>query len=198
MLDLYEYAKKRYKEPTVYDKSGIKKIRFIKSLIPCVGDVLDLGGGDVPLGERLDTSEVNLQDCDFPYTDETFMTVVASEIIEHILDVDSFLQEIKRVLYRRGTLIVSTPNLASLGRRLMLLCGRNPYVENFLYPNEAGHVKHYTIKDFRYLMNKNGFKITYLTGDCVVFSPNGKLYSVWLARLFPTLSRSMIAVCESL
>ncbi len=47
-----------------------------------------------------------------PFDDATFDAVVSFETIEHILEQDDFLREIKRVLTPQGLLIVSSPNRA--------------------------------------------------------------------------------------
>lgn len=45
-----------------------------------------------------------------PFEDGSFDVVVSFETIEHILDYDTFLQEIKRVLKKDWILLMSTPN----------------------------------------------------------------------------------------
>ena len=201
---LTDYARKRYAGKTYYSKNAMEKFNTIKLLVGIGQNVLELGCGDGTLQKMLnehntvvglDIDNCDLQKDELPYKDGVFDTVVACEIIEHIWDSDRFLQEIRRVLEPRGRLIITTPNLASLGRRFMLLCGRNPHVDNFLYPNDAGHIKHFTQKDFRYLLEKNNFEIDKFWSDVVNLSPDGKRYSVWLATIFPRLGRSIIAVC---
>ena len=58
-----------------------------------------------------------------PFENEFFDVVIAGEIIEHIYDTDFFLAEIRRLLKPGGKLLISTPNIASLGRRFFLLLG---------------------------------------------------------------------------
>lgn len=45
-----------------------------------------------------------------PFDDNTFDVVVSFETIEHIIDYDNFLKEIKRVLKKDWVLLMSTPN----------------------------------------------------------------------------------------
>lgn len=45
-----------------------------------------------------------------PFDDNTFDIVVSFETIEHIIDYDNFLKEIKRVLKKNWILLISTPN----------------------------------------------------------------------------------------
>jgi 2-polyprenyl-3-methyl-5-hydroxy-6-metoxy-1,4-benzoquinol methylase len=92
----------------------------------------------------------------FPYNKNTFDTITAGEIIEHIYDTDFFLEEIKRVLKPNGFLILSTPNIATFGRRLMLLFGINPLIETSL-DQASGHIRYFTKKSLEDLLKKHGF-----------------------------------------
>lgn len=218
--DLKKYALQRYdKYREEIGRSALFKFHLISKLIGNNKIVLDLGCGDGFLSRMIKTKNnkvvgldlihdklkaiqsndikcvtANLQGFYLPFRDNCFDVVVASEIIEHIWDCNFFLHEIKRVLKPKGGYIITTPNLASLGRRLMLLFGRNPFVENFLYPQDSGHLKHFVKKDFEYLLKKNGFIIKKIFSDVVIFSNNGKLFSRQLAKIFPNLGRSIIAV----
>lgn len=134
-----------------------------------------------------------------PYEDNFFDIVVAGEIIEHIFDTDFFLAEIRRVLKPEGKLLISTPNIASLGRRLLLLFGISPLVE--LSPNEAGsvgHIRYFTFKTLKQLLKKHKFKIVSSRSDCVNFSSDGKIKSSLLARMFPNVGASIIFFAKSL
>ena len=71
--------------------------------------------------------------------------IVAGEVIEHLQDTDLFLREIRRILKPDGVCILSTPNLASLPRRLKLLFGINPSMEaSPTFGNPAGHLRYFT------------------------------------------------------
>lgn len=128
-----------------------------------------------------------------PYEDNFFNIVVAGEIIEHIYDTDFFLEEIYRVLKLEGKFLISTPNVASFGRRLMLLFGKNPIME--ISPNEpdsSGHIRYFTFETLKKILKKHKFKIVFSQSDCVNFSKNGKIKTAFLAKLFPTLGASII------
>ncbi len=132
-----------------------------------------------------------------PYEDDFFDIVVAGEMIEHIYDTDFFLAEIRRILKPGGKLLISTPNIASLGRRLLLLFGKNPIIE--LSPNESdssGHIRYFTFETLRQMLEKKEFKVISATSDCVNFSKNGKIKSALLAKIFPTLGASIICYAK--
>jgi 2-polyprenyl-3-methyl-5-hydroxy-6-metoxy-1,4-benzoquinol methylase len=132
-----------------------------------------------------------------PYADNFFDVAVAGEIIEHIFDTDFFLEEIGRVLKPKGKIIMSTPNIASLGRRIFLLLGRDPMIE--ISPNEpesVGHIRYFTKKSLGRLLRKHNFKILEEKSDCVNFSRNGGMKSRFLSRIFPSLGGSIIVMAE--
>lgn len=134
-----------------------------------------------------------------PFKNDFFDIVIAGEIIEHIYDTDFFLDEIYRLLKKRGWLILSTPNLASLGRRLMLLMGKNPLIE--LSPNEstsAGHIRYFVKKTLFDLLNKHNFKVAEAKYDLINFDIQGSFKTEFLAKFFPTLCRTLIVKCQKL
>lgn len=141
--------------------------------------------------------KVKIQDIEsrFDFEDNFFDVVVAAEIIEHVLDTDFFIDEIKRVLKSNGFLILSTPNVASLGRRIYLLLGKNPYFEaSFGFPPEAhaGHIRFFTKGLLLDYLKCKGFEIIKFTSDVVNFASSGKIASKLLADFMPTLGRSLI------
>jgi SAM-dependent methyltransferase len=56
----------------------------------------------------------------------TFQTVLFCEIIEHLVAPDRTLASVVELLAPGGLLLVTTPNLASLGNRIRLLRGKTP------------------------------------------------------------------------
>lgn len=132
-----------------------------------------------------------------PFEDDFFDLIVAGEIIEHIYDTDFFLEEIRRVLKTNGKLLISTPNIASLGRRLLLFFGISPLIE--LSPNEpgsVGHIRYFTFKTLEKLLRKHRFKIASSQSDCINFSDNGKIKSDLLAKIFRKFGASIICLAE--
>ena len=127
----------------------------------------------------------------FPYQKNTFNTITAGEIIEHIYDTDFFLKEVRRILKPNGFLILSTPNIATLGRRLMLLFGINPLIETSLSQG-SGHIRYFTKKSLQDLLEKHGFKIIKFTSDSINFDNQGSFKSNLLAKLFPTFGARLI------
>jgi len=127
-----------------------------------------------------------------PFPDESFDVVVAGEVIEHVREIDFLVQEFWRVLRRPGYAVVTTPNLASLGRRLLLLFGRNPLTETRWTPGSAGHVRYFVKDSLFELFESHDFHVSNFSSDVVNFDNTGQRFSTRLARLFPTSGRSLI------
>jgi SAM-dependent methyltransferase len=72
-----------------------------------------------------------------PASDEEFDFIVAADVIEHTVDTDSFIEELRRVLRPDGRLIVATPNLGFWISRLRLLRGKTPWS----YPGPSATIK---------------------------------------------------------
>ena len=78
---------------------------------------------------------------------------VLTEVLEHLhyYHVSLILAKINKALIMGGCLILTTPNIASLFRRLRLLLGRQP-----IY---SYHVREYTMKEVLALVREAGFDI---------------------------------------
>ncbi len=136
----------------------------------------------------------------WPLSPSSYDVVVAAEIIEHLLDTDAFLENIRRHLRPDGQLIVTTPNVASLGRRLMLLIGKNPFLEFSLdddingYP-AVGHIRYFTRDNLHRLLEAHGFADVEYASDGLNLGP---LKSIRLGQLFPTLGWRFVVRCVQL
>lgn len=135
------------------------------------------------------TYELDVEKDRWSFRNNLFDVVLAGEIIEHLTDPDNFLVNIKRVLKPEGILILSTPNLASLGRRILLFLGRNPYIEASKYKEvngfpSVGHLR-YFVKDSLYkILEYHGFTVEKCISDRLNYGIGS---STKLARLFPSL-----------
>jgi 2-polyprenyl-3-methyl-5-hydroxy-6-metoxy-1,4-benzoquinol methylase len=92
----------------------------------------------------LEKDELNVNNAD---------CVVFSEVLEHLhyYYVPLVLSKINKALKLEGVLILTTPNIASLFRRLRLLLG--------IQPQYRFHVHEYTMKEIVALLREAGFEI---------------------------------------
>ena len=134
----------------------------------------------------------------WPFESEFFDIIVCGDVIEHVINVDSFLSNIRRMLKSNGLVLISTPNIASIGRRLMLLFGKNPYIEISQkievngFPS-VGHVRYFTVEILSKLLKYNGFVVEEITTDYLNL---GIFKSALLGKLFPRLSWRIIALAR--
>ena len=90
--------------------------------------------------------------------DKSIDIVAAGEIIEHLIEPHSFLKEVWRVLKPNGTFVLSTPNHASLRRRVKLMFGMNTDYDSV-------HFHTYNYTQLHEILEKNGFEIMEFKGD---------------------------------
>lgn len=75
----------------------------------------------------------------FPFDDQLFDLVHANQVIEHVLDTDFFLEEIRRILKPGGAAVVSTENLASWHNIAALLLGWQPFSSTNISRRSVGN-----------------------------------------------------------
>jgi ubiquinone/menaquinone biosynthesis C-methylase UbiE len=102
------------------------------------------------------TSRIDVNKDKFPFPDNFFDVIIASEIIEHCVVPDNLLREAHRILKPGGYFLLSTPNLAAFYNRFLLLFGSQPLsleasyeypgagkALNFAFSSKDGHRKSY-------------------------------------------------------
>lgn len=94
-----------------------------------------------------------------PAPEGTYDLVVASEVIEHLYDVQHATAEIARVMRAGGHAILTVPNLAYWRYRLDLLCGRLP-----LPADDSRHLHQFTAAHFAALGAAHGLVLDELSG----------------------------------
>jgi len=128
------------------------------------------------------------------FKNKKFDIIVAGEIIEHVFDTEKFLTTIKGKLKENGKLILTTPNIASLPRRVLLLLGINPMIE---YRAEVGHIRYFTFSNLRNMLKELGFEIVKESSDVINFSGDGKFYDTNLVKIHKEWGRSILIVCKN-
>jgi SAM-dependent methyltransferase len=195
------------KFPYDFRESRLKKCERIISRLQA-GDFLDIGcssgdwaahwmekgwrcsGVDID-EEHLATSRgrgVDAKRCDLnkeslPFGDASFDLVFAGEVIEHLIDTDSFLSELYRCLRPGGRVLITTPNLVSFENRLRILLGIYPIWVNYNLSG-SGHVRAYSPAVLKKQLREHGFRIVLHTGNWVPILPQRILTDI----KFPLLS----------
>ena len=112
----------------------------------------------------------------YPYEDGRFETVLACEIFEHMLhDPMHMLIEMHRVLEEGGTLVLTTPNVASYlaVARVLEQSGNPQLYSKFPYPlgefaeTEVPHVREYTPAELREAVESAGFEVENLFTEVI-------------------------------
>lgn len=108
----------------------------------------------------LNTSVSDVDEDGLKFPDQTFDVVWAGDIVEHVFDPISLLQEACRVMRDDGALLVSIPNEWPLVLRTQLaILGRAPQSHTY---RRYGQCKHHTIFSwelFKYMLRTASLKI---------------------------------------
>ena len=107
-----------------------------------------------------------------PVADGAADVVIMSELIEHLVDPDGAVAEVRRVLRPGGSLLLSTPNLAAWYNRGLLAVGIQPIFSEvslrgvFGRPGRvvAGHLRLFTRRALTEFLTASGFRCVTLAG----------------------------------
>ena len=130
----------------------------------CEGkDILDMGAAHWPeahllnqLNARITKLDIAPDDedtlecdaCETPFDDESFDIIICREVIEHVLDAEKLMGEIRRLLKVGGYAFVTTPNAFSLP------------------PDGGAHRRGYTPRGFLDIFRRYGFEVVDRRGNC--------------------------------
>lgn len=197
------------------------KIKFILETIGSKKKVLDIGCNNGFIGEKIlkknnivfgvDIASLSLEEAknrglkvkridiekdDLPYKNESFDIVILGDIIEHVFNTDQLLRESYRVLKKRGVLILSTPNVASLGRRMLMMFGKNPFLEfSSELPTNGltgvGHIRYYTFSDLVTQLKYNKFTHIHIQGSGY-YMPLAPFKFWFLSKIIPSFCTMLL------
>ena len=92
-----------------------------------------------------------------------FDVVVCNDVIEHVPDPEAFLVSLKGKLAPNGILVGSVPNVRFWGNLINLLVRRDwKYEESGVL--DRTHLRFFTAKSFRRLMDDTGYELVQLAG----------------------------------
>ncbi|MFI9030444.1 class I SAM-dependent methyltransferase [Streptomyces sp. NPDC053560] len=130
-------------------------------------DALRRATGRIPFVVRGELSGPGL-----PFGDGAADAVLFSEVVEHLVDPDAALDELRRVLRPGGHLLLSTPNLAAWYNRGLLLAGVQPVFSEVSLrgihgrpgSQVVGHLRLYTARALRGFLTAAGFEVVRMAG----------------------------------
>ena len=107
-----------------------------------------------------------------PFADGCADAVLFSEVVEHLVDPDRALDELRRILRPGGHLMLSTPNLAAWYNRALLLAGWQPVFSEVSLrgihgrpgSEVVGHLRLFTARALRSFLLSAGFEDVRITG----------------------------------
>jgi glycosyltransferase involved in cell wall biosynthesis len=202
---------------------------FIRALnLPAGSSLLDVGGGTGEAVSRFHSekgvnvtcidqyfssegSKVALHkvDLNLPWKEqfpcERYETVLALDVLEHMLNPEHTGKQIFQVLKSGGQLYASTANVAFFPVRMMLMLGQFNYGKRGIL--DLTHTRLFTIGSFRRYLRNSGFNVKKMTyfGPPIAdeFGKNNELFKLLdailykLANFWPGMfAYQILAVCE--
>lgn len=96
-----------------------------------------------------------------PFSDSTFDLVISVEVMEHVLDVGSYVREVSRVLRQGGLFVFTTPCANPLSYEWFLVkmhrSGSKPTLDGYRrwYYEDSGHLRRLTSSEAEALLLRN-------------------------------------------
>src|SRR3989339_108074 len=135
--------------------------------------------------EELTIHNLDFLNCSPSDLPQKFDIIIAEAIIEHLPDPRLFLERCATLLNKEGLLLISTPNLATLLKRLRFVIGRSPLwpLPDFFRAgkNFTGHWREYTLPELVYMCEASGF--TVILKQNINLLARFKFWSAWRKNL---------------
>src|ERR1700682_974288 len=133
--------------------AGCGSSLIVQSLNNVIG--MDFNFGKLRFLRRYGMPLVNASAFALPFKDGSFDCLISSQVIEHIPYDESLFAEMRRVLRVGGTLILGTPDYATIGWRII-----EP-VYGFLMPGgyKDEHITHYTLERLKEILVRHGIAV---------------------------------------
>jgi glycosyltransferase involved in cell wall biosynthesis len=184
--------------------------------VPAHTSVIDLGAGPGVVAKELlakgcrvavvdersvagdlGDASVFLQDLDDPpvFDSKPYQHILLLDMIEHLRNPELFLQRLRgQFTHETKTVIITTPNIAFLPQRLMLLAGQFNYGKTGIL--DLTHTRLFTFRSLRRLLRDHGFHIKTIRG---VPAPFPKVFGDGrLARAALAANQALIGLSKTI
>jgi 2-polyprenyl-3-methyl-5-hydroxy-6-metoxy-1,4-benzoquinol methylase len=130
--------------------------------------------------------DLNRTDWTADLNQHPFDAVLIGDVLEHLLDPEAVLRQVRPLLRSSGSVIISLPNVVHWLTRLKLLLGHFDYEPSGTL--DYTHIRFFTLKTARKLLENAGYKVTKFH-PAIGGRMSGHARPVWqrLAHLFPGL-----------
>lgn len=148
---------------------------------------IDVGDEFIDTAKKI-AQENNVKNVEFiltkgdkiPFADESFDRLICSEVLEHVIDVDPFLDEIIRVVKKGGVMVFTVPNWNNRGtlyKRAVNLFRPFPFTPITDFSMEGikkhgdAHVRQFTLKTFADFVSSHGVRVEYVGSSSFTDGP---------------------------
>jgi predicted SAM-dependent methyltransferase len=146
---------------------------------------------------------VDLRSFTYPWKDNTFDYIVVSEVFEHLVpaEIPNIVKELVRTLRKGGQLIITTPNIASLLKRINLVRGKNPIEFDLSLHEKAtyGHIREYTMSEVSQILERANLTVT--QREYLMIDAKRNIFTqieAAAAQLIPQLANDLLLVGKKL
>jgi len=229
-----------YQDPeweSMRKEDAIQILNKIDFKIPSDARVVDVGCGLGCLGHEIiqkfgcmvdgvDINDVSLKasqmkglkvlkfdlDSNWQLQSESYDYVFSTEMIEHVINTDLFIEESKRILKKGGRLILTTPNLTCWYNRLIFIFGYQPFFTEVsikdktfgldftrkLTPNRTpvGHIRVFSYRAIKDMLEFYGFKNVRIVGLKILYIKGlMKVFDDAISKI-PWLASDLLIIAE--
>jgi SAM-dependent methyltransferase len=160
----------------------------------------------------IDAYAVDTESEALPFESRSVDAIHCGEVIEHVVDTDHLIDEIKRVLAPGGICVLSTPNLAAWHNRAALLLGYQPFLSQVSFRYGAGrppiaagdgggHLRMFTRHALREFLRMHGLEIVEERGVGIFElgePPGSRIAKVLIAPLDAMFTHIPALACDTL
>jgi ubiquinone/menaquinone biosynthesis C-methylase UbiE len=172
---------------------------------------IDISHGAVAVCRQrgLEAHRVALGTEPIPVADRSLDLVYMAEVLEHLPRPDRAIEEIRRVLRPRGHLVLTTPNLACLPNRALILAGLQPLYTEVSEDRvlgrmlstlgqggrPVGHLRIYTKRALCEFMEMHAFRIVRVRGAAFHCQGVRKVVED-VVGWFPSVAMQLVLLCQ--